>query len=242
MAESKANRSKELRQHPRFSTKPLHSLSLQTVDGKTITIANISLGGVGLITDENVKKLAGDFEAMLSVGPGKFKIQLAKVYQGEKITGCSFRGPEAELQKGIDNYFQTEILALKVDRVETMPDRNNKQDKILFYHGQNNCELLINERNSQICYFSVVVLGNSVEVEPKKSIQVGERVDDKKVPVKNGVFLFKPQRASKHIIDNAIRFIDNIEHLSLEYRQNLIHLLNETPMHPTGEKTKSSRR
>jgi len=231
------------RKFPRFRAKPLHSLSLSIQEnGPQIKIANISNGGLGLFTSSIKQDLPGDFEATLIIADEKFKVQIRKVFQGEEIVGCQFQEPSEGLQTCIDKYFATELLALKLSRVETKPRRNNHQDKIIFFHGQNNCELLINERNSQVCYFSVIVLGNSVEVDPKKSVMSGLKVENKSSQSRNGVFLFKPQKTNPYIIENAVRFIDNIEALPLEYRQNLIRLLNETLEQTPLEKQKTKSR
>jgi hypothetical protein len=235
--------STETRKFPRFRAKPLHSLSLHIQENDPqIKIANISNGGLGLFSQGIKSILPEDFEATLVIASDKFKVQIRKIFEGEEIIGCQFQNPSSELQACIDRYFETELLALKLSRVETKPGRNNHQDKIIFFHGQNNCELLINERNSQVCYFSVIVLGNSVEVDPRKSVLTGQRVENKSSQNRQGVFLFKPQKTSTYIIENAIRFIDNIEALTIDYRQNLIRLLNETLAQNSPEKQKASGR
>jgi len=214
------------RKHPRFRTQPLHDVAL-AVKGPYLRISNISMGGLGIVA-EGVEDPGKEFSAKLAIGKEKFDVNLIQIFRNEDVIGCQFKEPSEKLQKSIEKYFETEILASHLNRIDSRPALNNGQDKVIFFHGQNNCELLINERNGQICYFSVVVLGNCIEVDPKGTLVAGERIVDKNVPSKNGVFLFKPsEKPDQHILTLAIRFILGIEGLTPEYRQSLVQIIND---------------
>lgn len=214
------------RKHLRFRTKPLHNVSISISQNYPhLRIANISLGGVGIFV-EDPDQFESDFTGTLTVDKEKFSIRLKKVFQDDEIMGCQFLEPSPQLHVCIDKYFQTELLALNLNRVETLPTEKNEHDKTVFFHGKNNCELLVNEKKGQICYFSVIVLGNCIEVDPNGKLVVGQRITDENVPNRNGLFLFKSvEKPDPHIVNVAIRFIDSINDLTSEYKKNLIKIM-----------------
>jgi hypothetical protein len=212
------------REFPRFRARPLHNISLN-LNGQpsNFHVANISIGGLGILVEGSDHPIGQAFDATLRIGKESFSIRLLERYKNSSFMGCQFENPTPELRAAIERYFEVEVLATRLSRVET--NQGERANKVIFFHGKNNCELLINERDDQISYFNVIVLGNSIEVIPEKGVAVGVRIDDGLLPKREGVSLFKPLPHNDYLIDVANRFIENIEQLPKVYKMKLLAML-----------------
>jgi len=214
------------RKYLRFRNRPLHNIKLQVKENSPgLRLSNISMGGVGILAEPK-DDYKDEFSAILTIGNKRFDVHLIKVFRDSEIMGCRFEEINEDLGRCIDKYFQAELMALNLNRVETP---SNRQEKTIFFHSQNNCELLINERNGQINYFSIIVLGNCLEIDAKGKLAIGQLIVDDKVPRRNGLLLFKSvETPETYIFEIAKRFVEAVKDLSPEYRKNLTAMMDNS--------------
>jgi hypothetical protein len=234
----------DVREHDRLPLKPLHKISLQlTKNGMFFKIANISVGGIGFLTEHappvNDRKI---FSVTLHVDALKFEVEVEVVHTDKGITGCRFQNPSANLVAGISKYFVTELAALKVNMVETRDDAGSS-GKVLFFRGQNNCELLIQEIGGVLQRFSIILFGNYIEGDGEGHLSFGEKIEDKRISLPRGVHLFKPRQAAlsadmQHLMESAKRFVDGVAGLTERRKKAITDALANFPAHVDTTQTK----
>ena len=219
----------ETRRHARHPMKPLHKISLQlSPNGIFFKIVNISVGGIGfLASNEEPKSDAKAIPVQLNIEASKFKTELEIVHRENGILGCQFIEPSPQLVGAIEDYFMTELAAMKVSMVETKGE-DGPNGKTIFFRGQNNCELLLQEIEGRLQHFNVILFGNYLEGDGKGNLCIGKKIDDLGVAVPMGVQLFRPApQADQHLIESVVRFIDGVEGLSENRKASLIEILSK---------------
>jgi hypothetical protein len=126
-----------------------------------------------------------------------------------------------------------------MNMVETK-DEDSAHGKTIYFLGQNNCELLIQEIDGLLQRFSIILFGNYIEGDGDKTICVGEKIDQELIATPQGVRLFKPiSRANNHLIENAVRFVDSVQGLSDNRKRNLIKFLSHSISDSQKERTET---
>lgn len=218
----------EVRQNPRLPLKPLHKVSFQfEKNGTFYKLFNISIGGFGFFSrkESSVNSEKNNHSVQLYIDTLKFEVQIEVVHRSDKVTGCRFVNSDPKLVEAIENYFIIELSALKMSRVESKDD-GSPEGKILFFLGQNNCEILIHENYGAVQHFSIILFGNYLEGDQKGTLWVGEKIDYPTAIAPDGVHLFKPvQKADIHLIESASRLIDSVQGLTEVQKKTIIDLL-----------------
>ncbi len=217
--------------------KPLHKISLQFEKNEMFyKVANISIGGIGFFSENRSFNGNRNPLIQLNIDTKKFEVRIGIIYQGDKVTGSYFINPEAKLTEAIENYFVTELAALKVNKVESKSE-GATHGKMIFFRGQNNCEILIHERDDLLAHFSIILFGNYIEGSGNGPLCFGENIDSSIMERPNGVHLFKSlQEADPYFIESAIRFIDSVRELSDKQKKSIISLLANSSRLKTAAK------
>lgn len=171
------NSSSDIRRSPRFHMKPLHRTTIQFEQtGLFCRIANISTGGIGFFCENNpIKPDDKILSVLVNINSNKFKVDIEIVHRGDQVIGCAFKDPAPALVSTIEEYFKTELLALKMNMVETR-DESDSKEKTIYFIGQNNCELLIQELDGALQHFSIILFGNYIEGDEKRTLCIGEKI------------------------------------------------------------------
>lgn len=225
---SPKNAPTDIRKNPRFHVKSLHRITIQfSENGVFFRIANISMGGLGFFLEHNPVNLDDKIlMVQLNIENKKFKVQIEIAHRGDKIIGCAFKDPDPQLLSTIENYFKTELLALKMNMVETR-DEVGSTGKTIYFIGQNNCELLIQEIDGVLHHFGMILFGNYIEGDDKNTLCIGEKIGSELVLAPPGVHLYKPiPTANHHLIESAMRFIDNVQGLSDKRKESILKPLS----------------
>jgi hypothetical protein len=235
--------SSERRQHVRLQMNSLHKLSFELDSGIFAKIFNISIGGLGVLTEGLFLNNEQNLKGRLTVDGAAFNIDLEIVRRGETMIGGRFRQTNSDLSQAIEKYFQAEMTAQKLTRVETKSQIGDDRVKVTLFRGQNNCEFSLRERNGNIEHLRIMLLGNLIEVWANQDMVVGENLAKPKAST-TGVNLFKPLPGEQaHVLENAIRFAGGLSDLSDDCRNKIVTLLKTTSVRPKpGEKNKKNSR
>jgi len=221
-------KSNESRRNPRLYMKPLHKTTIQFAEkGTLFRIANISIGGLGFFSENNpIKPEDKKISIILNINTNRFKVDIEVMHRGEDIIGCAYLDPSPSLVATIEDYFKTELLALKMSMVETRDEAESKW-KTIYFRGQNNCELVIQEIEGELQHFSIILFGNYIEGDANKTLCVGEKIGSELIAAPAGVHFYKPVPvANRHLIESAIRFIDYVQGLSEKRKKSILESLS----------------
>ncbi len=205
------------RLHERFRLGPLHKISVQWVkEDLDYKASNISITGIGLfLGGREGAPIGGKVSAEIRIDQSKFIVELEVVHKIDEVMGCKFQNSTEEMKESIKNYFSKELAVLKLSKVETRK-LEESTEKTLFFHGLNNCELLVREKDENLQHFSLILFGNYIEGSSEGINVIGEKISnfDTTTSIK-GVSLFKTiQYLDFHLLESAAKFIEGIEGLS----------------------------
>jgi hypothetical protein len=211
------------RAHPRVAIRPLHRLHFEFGSTKTAAaVANISVAGIGCFIDQSIA-LVPDKEAIgrLAIDKTIFEIRTVFVHRHNDLAGFRFVDPSVEVAKAIEEYFAVELSALKLTQVKSVDDDGTSR---YLFQGDRNCELAFNEKGGKLLKFSLIFLGNYLEVEDGKILAVGQD-STRKSQMVSGVRVFEPSSVHPSILKGSIDFLESIPSLNEEHRKTLVRTL-----------------
>ena len=213
-----------IRQNPRITLKPLNNIYLRLIEPRTnLRLANISIGGVGFFLT-GLPGLASDSKivADLVVNSIEFRITLCVRHLDSEIAGCSFENPTPQLQQAITDYFKIELNALKMTCVGKKSQNQDGED-ILFFHGKNNCEILVRMTKETVTSFNLNFFGNFFESENGKISLIAEKVNPALKSIDKRVSFFKAvESVDQGTVDGVIKLVENIENLTLSQKESIL--------------------
>ena len=100
---------------------------------------------------------------------------------------------------------------------------SEKNEKVTFLYGHNNCELLLVEKDGIVLRFNLLLFGNYIEGDGKKILFIGEKIEGNEMGRNQRTNLFRRlSEPSLGLIHGAIRLVENVEYLSGNQKQSLI--------------------
>lgn len=220
------------RRHARVKLVALHAVSFELGDdAKKINLLNLSISGMGLLTEELPSGLKNDdlIEGLLICGTQKAKINARVVYVGKQITGCQFVGHDAEVNKLIQSYFSLELSALTMISVRPELLQEDPDGTPHWIHGKNNCELFFVTQGNRVIRFNLTFFGNYIEGAEEAKAKYGQIMEEDdglgKPRHKASALIRWDAQLAAQLEPYALRFLSSVPHLEEEYRKELSRLI-----------------
>ena len=224
--EETAPERKEVRRPPRVSLTPLHRISFETPKDGTIQLANISIGGMGLIcAGGSPWAVNSQIEGTLKIDGQDHKVKVVVKHAAQTFTGVQFEGTIGLLKKAIENYLRVEILALsltKVDDAYLKPDPRGQA--VWLTDGRQN-EIYAVSDGSGLVAWHLNFFGNYLEGERGKKLRAGsvqEHEEKNDHGHKGSAMVEISKSVPEEIASVARTFVQNAEKLPAPVREAIL--------------------
>lgn len=206
---------------PRVKILPLHNIGFRP-KGPLLTplfpVANVSPNGIGLLAEsfKHHPKPGDLIEGSLVIGRESHAGVIKVVHVTSKIIGGSFENPSSSLSAAILNYFQLEIAAIALRKINPKFHKSEPDGASAWFHGDN-CELYYVHEGDRVLRFQMAFFGNHVDGNEKGAVSTGQIVEDEPGsggPKHKGASIIREDlTTSKALLEAAHRFLVNIEDL-----------------------------
>ena len=216
----------ENRVAPRVRILPLHDISFIADESSRdlwgpspVRVNNISTSGVGFILggDEEVPSLKeGDnFSGTFHVATKMTPLKLEVVHVSPKIMGCRFVEPPKDFSQLITQYFDLEISALTMVKVNPAMLKKVDDGEPHWFKGGSDCEFYYVQKEDQLQRFRLSFLGNHLEYDPESGLRYGTVVDEASSgTIYKGSSLVRWQETvPSDFFNMAEKFVENIKEL-----------------------------
>ena len=224
--EETAPERKEVRRPPRVSLTPLHRISFETAKNGSIQLANISIGGMGLICPGGCPwPVNSHVDGTLKIDGQDHQVKVVVKHTTQAFSGVQFEGSIGQLKKAIENYLRVEILALsltKVDDAYLKPDPRGQA--VWLTDGRQN-EIYTVSDASGLAAWHLNFFGNYMEGERGKKVRSGsvQEHEEKNDPGHKGSAMVEIASAVPEEIARIGRtFVQNAEKLPAPLREAIL--------------------
>jgi hypothetical protein len=153
------------------------------------------------------------------------------VHVSGEIAGCAFVSRQLEFVRAFQDYFELELSALRLNRMNPEHLKKEPDGEPRFFHG-NDCELFFVETPQsgggwKLARFHLSFLGNYFEGELGKSVRYGYVIEpeDKDKPSHAASDLIRFTNAPPEMMAAAARFVENVRELTADQRAALLKML-----------------
>ncbi len=210
---------------PRVTLVPLHHIYFdlqEPISCSGIMIANISASGVGFFKDK-----LKDWPTPGTILSGNLMLQekikevtMTIVRNGSDVVGCHFNETSGDLHVLIDQYFQVELSAMQLGKVDQQYVKKTQNGHVNWYRGSDNCELYTITSKDKIVSFNLSFFGNYIEFDHNTTLKFGKisSEDNDSVHYKGTDLISQQVSIPVEIAESSIKFINNIKELKAEHR------------------------
>ncbi len=165
---------------PRVSLAPLHRVTftaqLPEAELRTIAVANVSSGGLGLIKEDSLRlpRTGEQIKGTLDIDGESFSIVLKVAHHSGKLTGCQFMAAPATLKDRVERYFSAELTGKSLSEVNPDILKPEHDGRPRWFRGKGSAEIyLIQGADHGLVRFRASFLGVTVEGVRGKSLRHG---------------------------------------------------------------------
>ncbi len=206
---------------------PFHDVTLKIFTGvsdeKGLNLSNISASGIGANPCDGMPlPLKGDIISASVVFPdGRFPVTLRVAHASELALGCAFIAEFSNLKAEILRFFSVELAAKELVEVNALILKAEPDGQPRLFRGRNNCELFLVEYGGKIVRFQLSFFGNYIEGGDGLKTKLGflTLAQTDKPKYKGSSLVRLVSELSPEILQNAMKFIENIKALPEEQRE-----------------------
>ncbi|MGZ3699547.1 MAG: PilZ domain-containing protein, partial [Bdellovibrionota bacterium] len=160
---------------PRVTLTPLHRIEFDAGgEHARIPLFNISISGVGLLHEPPIPFAVGsELPGELRVGGARYPVRLKIAHVTPKIVGASFIDRSDALKSAIESYFEYELAALTMAKVDPKYHKAEPDGDAHWIHGDR-CDLFYVTRGDQLVRFRLTFLGNHFESTAEGGLLAGQ--------------------------------------------------------------------
>ena len=219
----------------RIRVTSLHGIAFLTVDpdpGVPLELFNLSVSGIGLkkggwkLCPPVGKKLVGD----LVIRGSRYRCNLTVVHFDNEAVGCQFGGDMEEMTTFIRNAFHLEIKASNMVEVNPKILKAEEDGRPRWFRGVEDIELFFVEDDKGVIRFHMTFVDQYIEGGRGIDLKCGKvvRESDFDKPKYQGSTLIQYySQLTEDVTDLAKRFLDNIEGLSSERKEEIQLILDK---------------
>lgn len=226
------SRRKLIPRPPRVRIASLRHVQFVQQNGERYEIANISLSGIGFVAASIRDRLEIHhvFAGVLELDGNTFPLNLRVVHVSPSIIGCSIEQPSQSLLECMNKQLQIELSGMNTRAVNSEILKSASEGKPHWFHGHST-ELYYVENQGSLLHFHGMIWGLYFE-----SSAPGERRFGfiKQEAVSQGIrgyaasdLIHYETFATPHLVDPALRFIENVPGLDNQIRQEMINRLKK---------------
>lgn len=230
------------RKHARIRLTALHDVAFFPLDplfDQPLAVSNLSEGGVGFLVatspldrDETESEsfpwpsVGNYINGELRLKGQTYLINLRIAFKGSESVGCAFGEVPKDFKAALSRYFEVELGALKMKRVDSKQIKATPDGTPHWIFGPNNCELYFVTDAQGLVRFNLSFFANYVEGGRDKGVKFGQvkqsdlEDDELKYKASDLIHWQDPVEISKNPLSAlALAFIENVETLTAEERQ-----------------------
>jgi hypothetical protein len=210
----------------RVAISPLHRLHFVPADPilkgrENARLCNISISGVGLVATDFIRQpaLKDVFRGSLFFDSGSHPVELQVMHLTSGVIGAKFHGDVAAVREAIKKYFELELLAVGMLKVNPAHHKADADGNAHWIHGDQ-CELFyVMDAAGKLVRFRLTFTGNRFVWSKTAGLSVGQVVDDR-------VGIMRTDRiavmeTSPELIELALRFLHNIPQIPQGDREQI---------------------
>jgi hypothetical protein len=215
---------------PRVQIQAIHRVRFLPMTAglpEEMKLSNVSVSGIGLLAEGVKTPPAKDsvVEGSLTFDDGSFPVRLRVVHSTQGILGARFEGDTRGLREAIRSYFEVELLALGMLKVNPAHHKAEPDGQAHWIHGDQ-CELYyVADAAGAVMRFKLTFVGNRIEWSPAFGLGVGQVVNNRAGIMRTDDVV--EAEATEETIELAHRFLLNIVQLEPAYRQQIGERISE---------------
>lgn len=215
----------------RFRIKEIHNLTM-AVDGVRYAISNISMSGIGLSAAELVKSCSINDEILitLKISDNIFDASARIVRINRDFLGLAITSHLNIYEENVKDFFKSEASALKMYKKDADQFTDDYVGQLQWYYADTFHELLFRKEGEDVGFFKINFQGlifNSQGLGDLTVFQVITEDDDDKSRLRKNTALEPFEIKSKAMLECLIRFLDEIQHLELKFKRQIIQRVEE---------------
>lgn len=213
---------------PRVKILPLHPIEfrLENDPQTSVQIGNFSTSGVGFLRKSRSSwpEAGAEIKGNFLFEGRSYPAKLVVVHASSLVVGCSFVGDKTEIENLVSRTFSVELKALRLSEVRSDLLKPEPIGRPHWFLGGETSELYFVEENDRLLHMHLAFLGHYVEFNQGEKVRFGQLIDeeDSDKPQHKGSQLVRyHQPVPPELVQNTIRFLENITGLSDLHRKIL---------------------
>lgn len=213
----KKSKDRNDRQDFRMEDPVLENISFQ-FNQYTYQVANLSLGGLGVVIPEDHRfPLGGQLTGAILFGEDVCPVKIELVHITNNILGAKVIDNQSHFANRLHQYFESEFEGLKVKKMDEGRLSPKKDGDPHWFYSDPQHELYFLTQKDEIVFFQLNFQGFIIEMNLKGKISFGEIKETHQEKIK-GSELIVGAEEKMDIVSFAIRFMQYIEPLEDHYK------------------------
>jgi hypothetical protein len=224
---------------PRIRVQPLHHITLTDDQShQALGIYNLSVSGMGiLVPPKLVSRFVGGAKInahLAFADESPQPILLEVIHSHSAVTGTRVLNASAELKMRIDTFFEVELLAVSMFRMDPKLMNPVKQGDPYWVQGDQNCSLFyVVGSDGTIQEANLSFIGNLVEFHKGKKPRIGQvevNLDIDRTTYQDSTLVNWSEDMPAAMKTASLRFVESISCLDSAHRALLVDLLKTVPV------------
>lgn len=221
---------------PRVQLVPLHHVAFRKKGAEPgdpmIRMTNLSATGAGFYRDSapNWPKEGGTLSGHIVLGEKEYEVTLKIVYLTPNRVGGHFIQPPLALKHAVEQYFDLELAALKLDEVRPELLKEEPDGQPHWFIASDHCELFYVERDGRVSHFHLHFFGTYMETDKSGKLRYG-KVDESHSPdkpsAKESELIQSTSKPDSAVFEAAVKFVRNIEKADPLARETICNVLSQ---------------
>lgn len=224
---SRIFRKKYTQENPRVKIQNFHNITIM-IEDKEYDVYNISIGGIGFISDESKFKKQDRYHAVVKILDQLCDIEILVRHHTKNLVGCSVEGSCDVYQDFVKEYFNSELEALKLRKIDKEKMNEDENGEPHWFYGDYNHEIYFTTYREDVTTLHINYHGHMFIYDNGKS-STGLVWEDKKEDIahKSSNLVQESNKLPKDIMEFMYRFVESVEDLDSNYKKIIMGIMKE---------------
>lgn len=213
--------------NPRVKIQNFHKIMI-TIEDNDYEVYNISLGGIGFLVDESKLSKEKSYNAVVKILDQVCDIEVKVRHHTKGLVGCSVEGACEVYQDFVKEYFNSELEALKLRKIDREKMNDDENGEPHWFYGDYNHEIYFTTMEDNITTLQINYHGYMfIYDQGKTHTGVLWEEDKGAVSHKTANLVQQSNKLPKDIMEYMYRFVESVESMDQVLKQKMMRIMKE---------------
>lgn len=222
---SRIFKKKYSQENPRVKIQNFHKIMI-IIEGEEYEVYNVALGGIGFVVDQAKFKQDETYNAVVKILDQVCDIQIKVRHHTKELVGCSVEGSCEVYQDFVREYFNSELEALKLRKIDRNKMNDDENGEPHWFYGDYNHEIYFTTSGDDITTLQINYHGYVFVYDQGKSHTGIVSEENKGALSHKTANLVEPSsKLPKDIMEFMYRFVESVDDLEPVLKKQMMGIM-----------------